>query len=368
MSEYNVTRTEKLLSSVASGNPSGIDPITREEMFLSYIAGESDTKPKPITRKEKLLDKIGVSGAGGDAKPEQEKTVDITENGTTEIVPDEGNTLSKVTVNTSVVDGEPGKPYIDTSRITIFSSFGMNDRLNGSIGLLDTSKGTQFSSMFFNSQKLTTVPYIDTSNGKDFESMFRSCYMLNTIARLDFSNGVKFPQMFENCYSIVDLSHLFIPAATAMSSLFKNCYKLEKLPSQFSTENAETIYGLFQDCRAIKNLPFLDVAKCTNFNYTFSGCTSLESVSFSTSKKDFATSTFQNCTALTNITIGEGWAVSIYLHYSNNLTVESLHGMIENLADLTGRTAKTFQVGETNLAKIDEDHMAMLEAKNWNYS
>jgi hypothetical protein len=42
--------------------------------------------------------------------------------------------------------------------------------------------------------------------------------------------------------------------------------------------------------------------------------------------------------------------------------------MIENLADLTGQTAKTFQVGETNLAKIDEEHLAMLTAKNWSYS
>jgi hypothetical protein len=42
--------------------------------------------------------------------------------------------------------------------------------------------------------------------------------------------------------------------------------------------------------------------------------------------------------------------------------------MIENLADLTGQTAKTFQIGATNLAKIDEEHMAMLNNKNWNYS
>jgi hypothetical protein len=71
---------------------------------------------------------------------------------------------------------------------------------------------------------------------------------------------------------------------------------------------------------------------------------------------------------LTNLTIGEGWAYSIYLYNSNNLSVESLHGMIENLADLTGKTAKKFQVGETNLAKIDEEHIAMLQAKNWTYS
>ena len=42
--------------------------------------------------------------------------------------------------------------------------------------------------------------------------------------------------------------------------------------------------------------------------------------------------------------------------------------MIENLADLTGGDAKNFKVGATNLAKIDADHIAMLQVKNWNYS
>ena len=41
--------------------------------------------------------------------------------------------------------------------------------------------------------------------------------------------------------------------------------------------------------------------------------------------------------------------------------------MIENLADLTGKTAKMFQIGTTNIAKIDEAHLQMLEDKNWNY-
>ena len=38
-------------------------------------------------------------------KEEQEKTVDIIENGTTEVIPDEGRTLSKVTVNVAIESG-----------------------------------------------------------------------------------------------------------------------------------------------------------------------------------------------------------------------------------------------------------------------
>lgn len=41
----------------------------------------------------------------GITKPEQEKTIEITENGTTEVTPDEGKVLSKVTVTTNVESG-----------------------------------------------------------------------------------------------------------------------------------------------------------------------------------------------------------------------------------------------------------------------
>lgn len=190
---------------------------------------------------------------------------------------------------------EPGKPYIDTSKITNFYYFAYRNRFNDVIDKIDTSNGTVLNFMFSECNELTAIPQLDTSNGTNFANMFKNCKTLTTIPQLDTSNGTYFSNMFY-------------------------------------------------------------------------GCTSLETVSLTTAKSDLATSTFQNCTALKNITIGEGWEVNIYLHYSNELTVESLHGMIENFADLTGLTAKTFQIGATNIAKIDEEHINMLKAKNWNYS
>lgn len=47
---------------------------------------------------------------GGTAKPEQEKTVTITANGTTEITPDSGKTLSKVTAVVTVPQSGGGAP------------------------------------------------------------------------------------------------------------------------------------------------------------------------------------------------------------------------------------------------------------------
>ena len=71
--------------------------------------------------------------------------------------------------------------------------------------------------------------------------------------------------------------------------------------------------------------------------------------------------------SLTVLEVGNGTSADLYLQYSTNYTQATLHAIIENLADLTGKTAKTFFVGDTNLAKIDDEHIAMLNQKNWSY-
>ena len=61
----------------------------------------------------------GVRTSSGGGKEEQAKSVTITENGTTTITPDEGKTLSSVTVNTAVSSsgGAVGRGvYYDTLR------------------------------------------------------------------------------------------------------------------------------------------------------------------------------------------------------------------------------------------------------------
>ena len=256
-------------------------------------------------------------------KEEQEKTVDITANGTVEVVPDEGKTLSKVTANVNVAStGEVGKPYIDTSKMTYFYGFlRYNPLLLDDIDNIDTSNGTNFSTMFYNCSNLVEIPPFDTRNGTNFNSMFYGCLTLQTIPPLDTSKGEDFGYMF---YS----------------------------------------------CSKIKEIPLIDLSSATNIDSMVGSCRALETISLTAAPKMRTNKVLETsgCTSLKNIAIGQGWKHSLYLHYSNVITVESLHGMIENLADFTGQTAKTFRVGATNLAKIDEEHINMLIAKNWTYS
>lgn len=81
------------------------------------------------------------------------------------------------------------------------------------------------------------------------------------------------------------------------------------------------------------------------------------------------TSSFKPCEddsgLFTEIWIGEGTKADLYWQYSTKYTQECLHQAIEHLADLTGQEAKTLSVGSTNIAKIDEAHVQMLDNKNW---
>ena len=60
-----ITREEKYVSAMASGNSTDIKPVTREEVFLAKATGQSVAIPEPITRKEVFLRDIALNGSGG---------------------------------------------------------------------------------------------------------------------------------------------------------------------------------------------------------------------------------------------------------------------------------------------------------------
>lgn len=241
-----------------------------------------------------------------------------------------------------VYDGEPGKPYIDTSLITNWREFFINGRRLELLPLIDTSSGENFHAMFSGCSSLTTIPYLNTSNGTDFSYMFVNDTALTSVPQLNTSNGTNFARMFYGCTSLTSLPQLDTSKATNLDYYIYNCDSLVSTPR-------------------------IDTSQATSFSGAFMNCEALESLEITTTK--IMLTAIQNCPNLKNLIIGEGFNQSIvYLDTCPNLTQESLHGMIENLADMTGLDTKTFNVGSTNLAKIDEEHISMLEAKNWSYS
>lgn len=139
-------------------------------------------------------------------------------------------------------------------------------------------------------------------------------------------------------------------------------------------------------------IEYINLPKCANFGGwgSFSGMTALKECR-APSLAILANDTFVNCGnleifevgALTYFSngsagsamvgnpkvhtfiIGKGTSCSLYLHRQPLLTQECLHNIIDNLADRTGLTALTLQIGSDNIAKLSEEYKTKLFAKNW---
>ena len=216
-------------------------------------------------------------------------------------------------------------------------------------------------------KKALGKPYIDTSLMTSFYGFCRKDTNLNLLDKLDTSNGIDFTQMFSECFNVKSMPQLDVSNGKIFKSMFEKCYGIKTIPP-LDTHSGTDFNSMFYQAFALETVQLIDTSNGTDFTQMFNGCAKVKSITITTAKKDFTSASFGGCTVLENLTIGEGWAVSIYLQYAKALTQESLHGMIENLADLTGQTAKKFQIGATNIAKIDEEHINMLNVKNWEYS
>lgn len=115
-------------------------------------------------------------------------------------------------------------------------------------------------------------------------------------------------------------------------------------------------------------LRILKLSGLRNIAQSFtSGCKALEYVEFG-ALTNMTTQLFDgSIETMREFYIGKGTTSSLYLYKCPNLTQQSLHSCIENYADMTGTTAPLFHIGEENVAKIDDEHIAMLNRKNISY-
>lgn len=151
----------------------------------------------------------------------QEKTVEITENGTTEVVPDAGYALSKVTVNTNVessgsatkwtghADAEGLKAIGWTDEdIAYYQANGVNwneeddeyhkvtDDNKALYGVLTADNISTYK------DRIVYLPKIDTSGKTSMNRMFYRCYSLVSIPQLDTSSITSTSYKLEYCYSL----------------------------------------------------------------------------------------------------------------------------------------------------------------------
>jgi hypothetical protein len=297
---------------------------------------------------------LGMASGGvvevGTSKPEQEKVVDITENGTTEVIPDEGNVLSKVTVNVNVSGGtEEIENLIDESGVLEDTEGSVSEKVEQ---LID--KAVELDAF----QSVTTITFDKTT----FPSKEKVNISLPNISNLEnkFSTWNKEP------IPTIDELILTAPKAKSISMLFYYCNSFKKIVLNLSNDIANMRYA-FGPSNSIEEIILcFSTENVTNFNNCFgnSPIKTIEGTLNFSSATDVA-NMFSSCGNLENVTFAPNTlSLSISLAQSSKLTADSVDSIIGGLKTLEeGATAQTLTLHK-NIVLTDEQK-ATINAKGW---
>ena len=222
------------------------------EVFLGkeYIDSDGQKKTGKFTIDDELMEQdslifqiqaaLNNKTSSGSIKPEQEKKVDIIKNGIVEIVPDDGYSMSKVTVAVNVPSEDGANndfvPMIERSSSSIVIP-------NGCTAIGDYA--------FYSHSALTSVNLPDTI----ISIGYRSFYQCSALAEINFPAdlGIIDSQAFYNCKGLVSLTFKGVPTSIASNS-FGACTNLK-------TINVPWASG------AVANAPWGATSATINYNY-----------------------------------------------------------------------------------------------------
>lgn len=160
-----------------------------------------------------------ADGDGGTPTPIQEKTVDVTENGTVEVTPDEGYALSKVTANVNVPIPDGYITPIGTKEIT---ENGPHDVTEYASVNVNVESGGDVARSIINK---TINAYSDNEITTVGAYAFNGC---NKMKSVNLQNATYVgASAFDGCSALTDVN---LPnAKTVGGNAFQNCTSLTKL-------------------------------------------------------------------------------------------------------------------------------------------
>ena len=305
---------------------------------------------------------IKKGGGGGVAINNQEKSLEITENGVTEVTADAGFTgLSKVIVNTNVASSGGGggsdMPVIGDGKTYLYITIAAEGRMDVPLYFqqtvangvtIDWGDGSAPQTLSGTGEVNTTHKYAaigdyvislnpaegctlvlgrdhssysvmgSTGNngriycnmltaveiGKGVErtgtSAFGKCYSLESIVISEGVTNIN-NTAFNSCYS---LKSIVIPESVKSigSDVFNSCYSLKSIviPEGVTFINTSAFYG----CCSLESIVIPE--SVTEFrNAIFSGCYSLKSIVIPESVKSIGSNVFYNCHSLASVVIPE---------------------------------------------------------------
>ena len=224
----------------------------------------------------------------------QEKTVDISENGLTEVLPDEGYfALKKVNVNvgmsknkwTGHADAEGLRAIGWTEEdIAYYQENGVNwneeedeyhkvsednKALYGVLSWYSISSyrerivylprisvfGTSGYQTFYDCKNMVAIPKLSTQNLTSMNGIFGNCKSLVCLPPLDTQNVTDMGNMCSGCYSLVSVGQLDTSKVTRMGYMFNECYSLVNFPA-LDTSNVTSSASMLQGCYALRELVY----------------------------------------------------------------------------------------------------------------
>ena len=207
--------------------------------------GRTNLAVKGVTVEEtattyEIMSKISeISGGGGveiPAKEEQEKTITITENGTTEILPDTNKTLSKVTVVTNVPIGV-SENYAEVFNALSSASFMSAVNLER-IDFYIANPFTSHNGCFRGTRKLKYIKGINMSNSKNMGLMFSGSGIEIIEEPLDISNVTQTLNAFA-CDNLTEIR--FVSSTIKVNIDFSRCAKLSAQSIQSIIDGLATV-------------------------------------------------------------------------------------------------------------------------------
>ena len=196
------------------------------------------------------------------SKPEQVKSVTITENGTTEITPDDGKVLSRVTatVNVKAATSEynilaPSFAY--TSYTGLQACITVVDMSN----IIGIEEASNLGYLFSDFKRLQTIHWGDKQfKASNVTSMFSKCEALEAVLLPKFTRGINsFTYMFDGCIKIknIDLTSVIFSSPSSMAYVFNGCKSLESVNlSTLNTRQITSANNAFNNCTSLTNIIF----------------------------------------------------------------------------------------------------------------
>ena len=388
MATSNLEALNELIQKIKAGEGTAKSNLEALNM-LCIIAGGTGAAKSNL---EALNELLTVFSPGGET---QEKAVTITENGTTEITPDAGYTLSKAVVNTAV----PSKPE-QAKAVTITE--------NGTTEITpDAGKvlsGVSVSVNVAGGPSIVTIPPVSMplsldknifSKGASIDlgsiewaqpSISNISYLFNRMSNLkdikwgDLPNRLEdsldVSGLFQDCKKIetIDLSLLNITVISSVSSMFSGCTSLKSILWGGIKVRSTSLNSMFLGCSSLTSIDtsFLDpeYGSTSSMGNMFNACSSLETLDLSSIKTSSITNVsnaFSGCDSLTNVVFeancfSNARLTRLDLSYSP-LSHDCAVDIFNKLATRTN--SPTLKLSATTKGYLTDQEIAVATGKGW---